>query len=154
MRKGPLNSKYIRVEVRIGLIIREVIRTGQVVGTGDSSQIVGPDRTIEIAIFKETLEGMVDKIIEEVIAIIDIMITIEAGIDQEKGHLQEIIVVAEIEVQVTVDQDQDLELVQIETGKDVINVGNMIILQEIALILEERDLEQLQQMLNMEDKLI
>ena len=47
---------------------------------------------------------------------IDIMIIIEAGRDQEKGHLQEIIVVAEIGVQVTVDQDQDLELVQIETG--------------------------------------
>ena len=47
---------------------------------------------------------------------IDIMITIEAGIDQEKGHLQEIIVVADIEVQVTVDKDQDLELVQIGIG--------------------------------------
>ena len=45
---------------------------------------------------------------------IDIMITIEAGIDQEKRHSQEIIVVAEIEVQVTVDQDQDLKLVQTE----------------------------------------
>ena len=45
---------------------------------------------------------------------IDIMITKEAGIDQEKEHLQEIIVVAEIEV--TVDQDQDLELVQIGIG--------------------------------------
>ena len=47
---------------------------------------------------------------------IDTMITKEAGVDQEKGHLQEIIVVAEIEVQVTVDQDQDLELVQIGIG--------------------------------------
>ena len=63
-------------------------------------QIIDPDRTIEIAIFGDTLEGMVDKIIEEVIEMIDIMITIEAGVDQEKGHLQEIIVVAEIEVQV------------------------------------------------------
>ena len=116
MRKGPLNPKYIRVEVRTDLIIREVIRTGQIVGTGDSIQIVGPDRTIETATLEETLEGMADKIIEEVIEMIDIMITIEAGIDQEKGHLQEIIVVAEIEVQVTVDQDQDLELVQIGIG--------------------------------------
>ena len=56
---------------------------------------------------------MVDKIIREVIEMIDIMTTIEAGVDQEKGHLQEIIVVAEIEVRVTVDQDQDLEPVQI-----------------------------------------
>ena len=59
---------------------------------------------------------MVDKIIEEAIEMIDIMITIEGEIDQEKGHSQEIIVVAKIEVQVTVDQDQDLELVQIEIG--------------------------------------
>ena len=59
---------------------------------------------------------MVDKIIEEVIEMIDIMITIEARVDQEKGHLQEILVVAEIEVQVTVDQDQDLELIQIGIG--------------------------------------
>ena len=79
-------------------------------------QIVGPDRTIEIAISEETLEGMVDKIIEEDIEMIDIMITIEAGIDQEKGHLQEILGVAGREVKVTVHQDQDLELVQIEIG--------------------------------------
>ena len=59
---------------------------------------------------------MVDKIIEEDIEMIDIMITIEAGTDQEKGHSQEIIVVVETEAQVTVDYDQDLELVLIETG--------------------------------------
>ena len=113
MRKGPLNPRYIRVEVRIDLIIREVIRTGHIVRTGDSIQIVGPDRTIETAILEETLEGMADKIIEEVIEMVDIMITIEVGIDQEKEHLQEIIVVTETEIQGTVDQDQDLELVQI-----------------------------------------
>ena len=79
-------------------------------------KIVGPDRTIETAILEETLEDMVDKIIEEDIEMIDIMITIKAGIDQEKEHLQETIVVAEIKVQVTVDQDQDLELVQIGIG--------------------------------------
>ena len=116
MRKGPSNPKYIRVEVRIGLIIREVIETGQIVGTEDNIQVVGPDRTMETVIFKEMLEVMADKIIEEDIEMIDIMIAIEAGIDQEKGHLQEIIVVAEIEVQVTVDKGQILELVQIETG--------------------------------------
>ena len=81
MRKGLLNPKYIRLEVRIDLIIREVIRTGQIVGTGDSIQIVGPDRTIETAILEETLEGMTDKIIEEVIEMIDIMVTIEVGIN-------------------------------------------------------------------------
>ena len=59
---------------------------------------------------------MVDKIIEEATEMIHITIAIEAGIDQEKGHSQEIIVVAEIEVQVTVDHRSDLELVQIEIG--------------------------------------
>ena len=41
---------------------------------------------------------MEDKIREEGIEMIDIMIIIETGTDQEKGYLQEIIVVAEIEV--------------------------------------------------------
>ena len=116
MKKGLSNPKYVRVEVRIGLIIGEVIRTGQIVETGDSIQVVGPGKTIETVIFGETLEGMEDKIIEEDIEVIDIMIIIEAEIDQEKGHSQEIIIVTEIQVQVTADQGQDLELVQIEIG--------------------------------------
>ena len=66
MRKGPLNPKYIREEVRIGLIIREVIRTGQIVGTGDNTQAANPNKTIGTVIFEETLEGMVDKIIEDI----------------------------------------------------------------------------------------
>ena len=46
---------------------------------------------------------MVDRIIEEIIEMKDIMTTIETGIGQEKGHLQEITVLAEIEVQVILD---------------------------------------------------
>ena len=102
--KEPSNPKYIRVEVRISLIIREVIRTSQIVGTGDSIQVVGPDKTIEAVIFEETLEDMEDKIIEEHIEMIEITIIIEAGIGQQKG------------VQVTVDQGQDLEIAHIEIG--------------------------------------
>ena len=49
---------------------------------------------------------MEDKIIGKDIEMIDIMIIIEAGIDQEKGHSQEIIIAVEIEVQVTVDLGQ------------------------------------------------
>ena len=116
MRKDPSNPNCIRVEVRIGLIIREVIRTGQIVGTGDSIQIVGLDKSIETIIFEETLVGMEDKIIEEDIEMIKIMIIIEAGIGQEKGHFQEIMVTVELRVQVTVDQGQDLELAQTEVG--------------------------------------
>ena len=116
MRKGPLNPKYIRVEVRIGLITGKTFRIGQIVGIGDSTQVVGLDKTIETVVFEETLEGMEDKIIEEDMEMIDIMIIIEAETGQEKGHLQGIIVVAEIEVQVTVDLGQAPELVQTEIG--------------------------------------
>ena len=47
---------------------------------------------------------------------IDIMIIIEAETGQEKGHLQETIVVVEIEVQVRVDLGQAPELIQKEIG--------------------------------------
>ena len=116
MRKGPLNPKYIRIEVSIGLTVREVIRTGQVVEIGDNLWITDPDRITEVAILEGTLEGMVDRIIEDTTEMKDIMTTIEMEIGQEKEHLQEITVVTETEVQVIVDQDQGLELIQIGTG--------------------------------------
>ena len=81
---------------------------------------------------------MEDKIVEEDIEMTDIMIIIEAEIDQEKGHLPEIIVV-EIGVQVAVDLGQVPELIQIEIGQDVIIGENITILQEIVLILEKRE---------------
>ena len=60
--------------------------------------------------FREMLEGIVDKIIEETTEIIEI------GIDQEKEHSQEITVTAVIEAQAIVDQDQGLEQIQIGIG--------------------------------------
>ena len=59
---------------------------------------------------------MEHKLIEEDIEMIDTMIKIEVGTGQEKGHLQEIIVVAEIDIQVTVDPGQAPELIQTEIG--------------------------------------
>ena len=78
--------------------------------------IIDLDKTIETTIFEGTLEDMEDRIIEENIEVIGAMNMIEAEIDQEKGHSQEIMVTIEIEVPVTVDQDQDLELVLTGTG--------------------------------------
>ena len=139
MIKGPLNPKYIRAEVRIGLLTMNTSRIGQVLGTEDSTHIVGLDNTIEIIVLEETLEGMEDKIVEEDTEMIDIMIIKEAETGQEKGHLQEITVVTEIEVQVTVDLGQAPEPIQIEIEKDVIIVENMTILQEIVLIPGNRE---------------
>ena len=58
---------------------------------------------------------MEDKTVEENAEVTGMMATIEVGIDQEKDHSQEIMVIIGIEAQVIVDQDQDLELVPIET---------------------------------------
>ena len=115
MRKDPSSPKYIRVEVRAGPIVREVIRIeveGQTVETGDSIEIIDLAKTIEITTFNGTLEDMEDRIIEENIETIGTMNTTEAAIDQEKGHSEGI----GIEVPVIVDQGQDLELVLTEIG--------------------------------------
>ena len=78
MIKDPLNPKYIRVEVTIGLLAMNISRVDQAVGIEDNTQVVGLDKTIEIIILEETLEDMEDKIVEEDIEMIDIMIIIEA----------------------------------------------------------------------------
>ena len=63
--------------------------------------------------FRKALGDIEDKVVEENIEMIGIMITTEVGIGQEKGDSQEIIAVAEIEAQAVVVQDQDLEPVPI-----------------------------------------
>ena len=79
-------------------------------------EIIDLDKTIETTIFEGTLEDMEDKIVEENIWIIGTMIIIEAGIGQEKGHSQGIMVTIGIGVPVIVSQGKDLELVLIEIG--------------------------------------
>ena len=116
MREGPLNPKYLRVEVRIMSFNQENFQNrpgNRNRGQNTSSR---PRQTTEIIVLKETLEDMEDKIVEEDIEMIDIMVTIEAETGQEKGYLQEIIIVAEIEVQVTADPGQAPELIQTEIG--------------------------------------
>ena len=114
MRKDPSKPKYIRVEVRIDTIIREVIKIEEVdltVETEDSIETIDLDKTIETITFEGTLEDMEDKIIEENTEIIGTMNITEAEIGQEKRHSQGIMLTIGIEVPVTVDQDQDFKLV-------------------------------------------
>ena len=73
-------------------------------------------KTIGTTFFKRILEDMEDKIVEENTGITGMMIVIEAGIDQGRGHSQETMVIIGIEVQAIVDQDQGLELALIEVG--------------------------------------
>ena len=77
---------------------------------------IGLDKTTGTTIFKGTPEDMEDKIIEEIIEIIDAMNIIEAGIGQEKEHPQGIMVRIGIEFPVTVNQGQNLNLVLTEMG--------------------------------------
>ena len=108
-------------------------------------------KTIEGTISKKTLGDMEDKTVDEITEIVGMMVTIEVGIDQEKDHFQEIMAIIGIEVQVIVDQDQGLELV---TNRDRIRCYNCREYDHFArhcpTSREERDLEQLQQMLNLE----
>ena len=89
--KRPFKPQIYKAEVptprdRIGPIIKELIRievVGLTVETEDSMEIIDLDKTIETTIFKETLEDMEDKVVEENIGIIGAMIIIEAGILKE-----------------------------------------------------------------------
>ena len=116
MRKDPSNPKYIKVEVRVGPIIRDVIRievVDQRVETEDNMETINLDKTIKTIIFEGTLEDMEDITVERNTEIIGAMNITEAEIGLEKGHFQGTMVTIRIEVPVTVDQDQDLELVLI-----------------------------------------
>ena len=116
MRKDPSHPKYIRVEVRVHPIIREVIRieaVDQTVETEDNMETIDLDKSIETIIFEGILQDMEDKIVERNTEIIGAMNITEAEIGQEKGHFQGAMVTIGIEVLVTVDQDQDVELVLI-----------------------------------------
>ena len=63
-------------------------------------EVINPDfsKTMEGTIFEKTLGDMEDKIAEENIEMIVMMVTMEVGTDQEKGHFQEIITIIGIEV--------------------------------------------------------
>ena len=72
------------------------------------------DKITEAIDSEETLEGMVDRIVEKVIGMKGMVITIETGIGQGKESLQE--AMAEIEALAMIDLDQGPELVQIGIG--------------------------------------
>ena len=55
----------------------------------------------------KTAEGNIEMIV------INVVVTIEVGIDQERGHSQEVIAVIELEVQAVVGLGQDAEPVLI-----------------------------------------
>ena len=92
MTKDQLSLKYIKVEVltlmvRTEITVRETIKIGvdyaidQAVETEDNmdEEVIDPDfsKITEGTIFKKTLGDMEDKIVEENIEMIGMMVTIE-----------------------------------------------------------------------------
>ena len=85
MRKDPLNPKYIKAEVltprvRIGPTVKEVISievVRQITEPEDNMEVI--DKIIETTIFKGTLGDVEDKIVEENMGIIGMIIITEVG---------------------------------------------------------------------------
>ena len=120
MTRDHLSLKYIKAEDedKIEAIIREIIRieTGWIIGqVAEIEDRLDVDqdlsRTTEGTNFKTMLENIEDTIAERNIEmiVIDVMVTIEVGIDQERGHSQEGIMVIELGVQAVVGLGQDPE---------------------------------------------
>ena len=95
---------------------------------------------IEATDLEEISEGMVDKIIVKIIGMKGIIVTIEIGVGQGKELLQGVMVMEGIEALAMIDLDQGPELIQIEIEQGATCAENMIILQEIALTLEKREI--------------
>ena len=88
---------------------------GQIVEIEDSLEAdPGSSRTTEGTIFETMIGDMEDKTVEGNIGMIDVMATIEIGIDHGRDHSQEVIVVIKLEVQAVVGLGQDPEPVLIE----------------------------------------
>ena len=116
MKESHSNHKYTKVEDRIDLMAREVIRIGQIVEEGDNSQTIVQDRIIEATDLEEIPDSIADRMTEEITEMEDVIIITEIETDWEKEVTQEITITARIEVQAIVDRGQGLEPVQIGIG--------------------------------------
>ena len=113
MKGSPLSHRYTKVEDRADLMIKEVIKPGQIVEIGGILQIIVQGKIIEATDLEETPEGIVNKIIEKITGMKGIVVTIEIGIGQGKELLQGIMVIADIEDPAMTDLDQGPEPVRI-----------------------------------------
>ena len=153
MEESPLSHKYTKVEDKVDLMVKESTKLGQIMDTGDIVQIIVQGKTIEATDLEEISEGTVDKIIEKVTEMKDMVITIEIGIDQRKGLLQGVTVMEEIEAPAMTGLRSGSRA---STNRDRIRCYACReydhFVRDCPNSKEERDLEQLQHMLNMEEQ--
>ena len=109
MREEPLSHKYIKVEDRIGLMVRKDISLDHVTETGAMVQMTIPDRIIEVTDLGEILEDIVNKTVEKGTEMRGMVTTtIEIGTDLGREHLQETIEGIEVLAMIGLDQGPEL----------------------------------------------
>ena len=164
MKGDYLSLKYIKAEEedKTGVLVKEIIRIetgqtiGQVVEIEDSSEI-GPDlsRTTEGILFEIMLGDIEDKTAEGNIEmiVVDMMDTVEVGIDQERDHSQEFIAVIRAR---SASSCRSMSGSKASTNRDWIRCYNCRendhSARDCPTSREERDLDQFQQMLNFEEE--
>ena len=114
MKEKPLSHKYIKVENKIDLIVKEGTKPGQIMETGDIAYTIMQGKIIEAIDLEETSEGTVDKIVEKTTGMRGMVTTIEIRIGQGKEPLQG--VMEETEALAMIGPDLGPELVQIGIG--------------------------------------
>ena len=111
MKGDPSSHRYIKVGDRIGLMVKEDIRPGQMIEPGVIVQRAIQDKILRVIDSEEILEEIADRVVEKEGMV---TITIEIGIDQGREPLQETI--EGIDVLAIIGLDQGPELIQIGVG--------------------------------------
>ena len=113
--RRPFKPQIYKGRGRVGLMVKEDIRSGQMIETGVMVQTAIQGKTIGVIDLEEILEEIADRVVEKVIEMKGIVTTtIEIGTDQGREPLQETI--EGIEVLAMIGLDQGLELIQIGIG--------------------------------------
>ena len=151
-QKGdPLSNRYIKVGDKIGLMIKEDIKPGQMIETRVMVQTVIQDKIIEVIHLEEISWGAADRIVEKNTEVKGMVTATEIGIDQGGEPLQEII--GEIETLAMIGLGQGPRA---NTNRDRIRCYMCREYNHFARDCpnsrEESDLQQLQHMVNMEEQ--
>ena len=152
MKGDPSSHKYIKVGNRVGLMVKEDIRPGQMIETGVMVQTAIKGKIIGVIDLEEILEEIADRVVEKVIKMKGIVTTTkEIGTHQGREPLQETLEGIEVLAMVGLDQGS-----RANTNRDRIRCYACTeydhFVRNCYNSREERDLEQLQHMLNMEEQ--
>ena len=146
MREDPLSHRYIKVGDKIGLMVREDMRPGQMIERRVMVQTIIQDKIIKEIDLEEISEGIIDRIVEKNTEMKGMATTIEMGIDQEGNYRRDR----------SSSNDRSRTWSRASTNRDRIRCYACREYDHFARDCpnsrEERDLEQLQHMLNMEEQ--